>query len=41
MNGQNSYVKRIQKDYSLPFNLQGVKEVEFGVVISSTSSMKI
>lgn len=40
MDGQNKYVKRTQKDYSLHFKLQVVKEIESGIVSLSSVRLK-
>lgn len=40
MDRQNTYVKRTQKDYSLQFKLQVVKEIETGIVSQSTARLK-
>ncbi|UTA69877.1 MULTISPECIES: helix-turn-helix domain-containing protein [Emticicia] len=38
MEGQNSYVKRTQKDYSLSFKLQIVQEIERGKITASEAT---
>ncbi|GAB3515337.1 helix-turn-helix domain-containing protein [Emticicia fontis] len=40
MGNQNNYVKRTQKDYTLSFKLQVVKEVESGLLSISESSKR-
>ncbi|MDI9866948.1 transposase [Flectobacillus roseus] len=40
MYGEDNYVKRTQKDYSLQFKLQVVKEVESGEQSQSSARLK-
>ncbi|WP_216824412.1 hypothetical protein [Emticicia sp. TH156] len=40
MESQNNYVKRTQKDYTLSFKIQVVKEIESGLLNATESSKK-
>lgn len=40
MESQNNYVKRTQKDYTLSFKIQVVKEIESGILSARESSKK-
>ncbi len=40
MESQNNYVKRTQKDYTLSFKIQVVKEIESGLTSATESSRK-
>ncbi len=40
MEGVNNYVKRTQKDYSLHFKIQLVREMESGVLCISAARKK-